>query len=129
MSIDGNFIRKKETREGPFVEENIEALRNTVIYLFNQLSTIFKQVEYYFNLDSKDVAIPDNSLEVQQLDIYSDSYRHYCNFDLKDVDSMKYSIEGFKRLINEVTPILESIKFKVNLFYSTVPEESIKKSK
>lgn len=129
MSIDGNLIRKKEIREGPFIEENIEDLRNTVIYLFNQLSTIFKQVEYYFNLDSKDIAIPDNSLEVQQLDIYSDSYRHYCNFDLKDVDSMKYSIEGFKRLINEVTPILESIKFKVNLFYPTVDEESIKKSK
>ena len=129
MSIDGNLIRKKETREGPFIEENIEDLRNTVIYLFNQLSTIFKQVEYYFNLDSKDIAIPDNSLEVQQLDIYSDSYRHYCNFDLKDVDSMKYSIEGFKRLINEVTPILESIKFKVNLFYPTVDEENIKKSK
>lgn len=117
MSIDGNWIRKNETKEGPFFEENKEQLREEVKRLFFETRNLFKQIEFYFNIDSKDIAVPDDSLEVKLLEIYTESYKNYCDFDLNDINSMKYSINGFNTIIKNVTPILEQIKYKVNVFY------------
>lgn len=129
MSIDGNWIRKNETKEGVFFETNIQDLKNKVRELFDQTRNLFKQIEFYLTLDSNDLIISNNSFEVRMIQIYVDSYIKYCDFDLNDIESMKYSINGFTRLIQEINPILEQIKIKTNLYYKNLEKENTSKTK
>lgn len=115
MSIDGKWIRKNEVREfkeGPFVEEHMANLRLNVKDKFNEASTLLGKLEFFFQKDDFDDLFPDDSFEITSLELYIDTYRRFCSFDLDDANSMRMSIEAFDNLIPKVRRILDIMKVK-----------------
>lgn len=115
MSIDGKWIRKNEVREfreGPFVEDNITVLRKKVREKFYEASSLFDEFKFFFQKDNFDELFPEDSFEMTSLDLYSSLYKDYCSFDLNDANSMRWSIDGFDKLIPMVRQIENKMKVK-----------------